>query len=85
MQLSVATLLADSARRHPDRIAVVEGELRLTYARLWDEVLVFAAVLRARGIGPGDRVAVLLANTADFPVPTTRSSRPVRPWCRCTH
>lgn len=67
MQLSVATLLADSARRHPDRIAVVEGELRLTYARLWDEVLVFAAVLRARGIGPGDRVAVLLANTADFP------------------
>ncbi|WP_327256418.1 long-chain-fatty-acid--CoA ligase [Streptomyces sp. NBC_01244] len=67
MQLSVSTLLADSARRHPDRIAVVEGELRLTYARLWDEVLGFAAVLRARGIGRGDRVAVLLANTADFP------------------
>ncbi|MER8046004.1 long-chain fatty acid--CoA ligase [Streptomyces sp. NPDC094032] len=67
MQLSVATLLSDSARRHPDRVAVVEGEVRLTYARLWDDVLRFAAVLRARGIGHGDRVAVLLGNTADFP------------------
>ncbi|WP_406860339.1 long-chain fatty acid--CoA ligase [Streptomyces sp. HUAS MG47] len=67
MSLSAATLLSDSARRHPGRVAVVEGDLRLTYAALWDDALRFAAVLRERGVRPGDRVAVLLPNTADFP------------------
>ncbi|MFJ7071354.1 long-chain fatty acid--CoA ligase [Streptomyces sp. NPDC098781] len=67
MQLSVATILQDSATHHPDRIAVVEGGDRISYRQLWHEALGFAATLRARGIGPGDRVAVLLPNTADFP------------------
>ena len=67
MQLSVATILRDSAARFPDRSAVVEGAERIDYRTLWREVLSFAAVLRGRGVGPGDRVAVLLPNTADFP------------------
>ncbi|MFI9617017.1 long-chain fatty acid--CoA ligase [Streptomyces sp. NPDC052023] len=67
MQLSVATILRESATRHPDRTAVVENGNRITYHELWQEALRFAAALRARGIGPGDRVAVLLPNSADFP------------------
>ncbi|MFE6893967.1 long-chain fatty acid--CoA ligase [Streptomyces sp. NPDC057694] len=67
MQLSVATVLQESAARHPDRIAVVEGDVRVSYRTLWQEALRFAARLRAHGIGPGDRVALLLPNTADFP------------------
>ncbi|NGN64735.1 long-chain fatty acid--CoA ligase [Streptomyces sp. A7024] len=67
MQLSVATILQDSATRHPDRTAVVEDGDRISYRELWQEVLGFAAELRARGVRPGDRVAVLLPNTADFP------------------
>ncbi|MGY0018325.1 long-chain-fatty-acid--CoA ligase [Streptomyces sp. YJ-C3] len=67
MQLSVATVLKDSAARRPDRIAVVDDGVRISYRTLWDEALRFAAELRARGVRPGDRVALLLPNSADFP------------------
>ncbi|MZD04973.1 AMP-binding protein, partial [Streptomyces sp. SID5785] len=67
MQLSVAAVLKESAARHPDRIAVVDGDVRISYRALWDDALRFAARLRARGVAPGDRVALLLPNTADFP------------------
>jgi len=65
--LSVASLLASSAERHADRVAVVCGEQRTTYAELWDQARAVAGALRARGVGPGDRVAVLVPNTTDFP------------------
>ncbi|MEU6676351.1 long-chain fatty acid--CoA ligase [Streptomyces sp. NPDC046925] len=67
MQLSVASILKESAARHPDRIAVVDGDARVSYRSLWLEVLRFAGRLRARGVGPGVRVALLLPNTTDFP------------------
>ncbi|MFI6938318.1 long-chain fatty acid--CoA ligase [Streptomyces sp. NPDC050418] len=67
MQLSIATVLQDSAARHPERTAVVEGGERIGYRELWRQSLAFAAELRERGVRAGDRVAVLLPNTADFP------------------
>ena len=68
MSLSVATILAESAVRHADRTAVVLGELKLTYAQLWAHSLQYASVLREKGVGPGDRVALLLPNTPHFPL-----------------
>jgi long-chain acyl-CoA synthetase len=65
--LSVATILAESARRHPDRTAVVLGPEAVTYAELWEQARRYAAVLRDRGVGPGDKVALLLPNITDFP------------------
>ncbi|MFJ2219172.1 long-chain fatty acid--CoA ligase [Streptomyces anulatus] len=67
MQLSVATILQESAARHPDRTAVVDGDLRVTYRALWQDALRLAARLRAEGVETGDRVALLLPNSADFP------------------
>ncbi|MEU9702493.1 long-chain fatty acid--CoA ligase [Streptomyces sp. NPDC047981] len=66
MSLSVANVLGESARRYPDRIAVVEGAVRLTYRELWHDALRCGAGLRAAGVRPGDRVAVLLPNTTEF-------------------
>ncbi len=43
--------------------AVVDGELRLTYAQLRDRCLRQAGMLRDLGVAPGDRVAVLAPNT----------------------
>ena len=68
MSLTIASLLAESAVRHADRTAVVLGELRLTYAQLWRSALQYASVLRDRGVGPGDKVALLLPNTPHFPM-----------------
>ena len=68
MSLSIASILAESAARHPDNDAVVLGDLRITYAQLWAHAKQYAAVLRDKGIGPGDKVALLLPNTPHFPL-----------------
>ncbi len=68
MSLTIASILAESAVRHADRTAVVLGDLRLTYAQLWGHAKQYAAVLREKGIGPGDKVALLLPNTPHFPL-----------------
>ncbi|WP_285062668.1 long-chain fatty acid--CoA ligase [Frigoribacterium sp. ME-P-080] len=64
---SVAAILAESAGRYPDDVAVIVGPTSTTYAELWQQTLAYAGALRARGVGPGDRVAMLVPNVADFP------------------
>ena len=65
--LSLAAVLAEGARRYPDKVAVVDGTDRITYRELWEQSRTYAAGLRELGIGPGDTVAVLVPNVADFP------------------
>jgi long-chain acyl-CoA synthetase len=65
-RLSVASILAESARRFPDKEAVILGETRLTYQQVWGMARRYAAVLRNDGIAPGDRVALLLPNIPHF-------------------
>ncbi|MFC9330668.1 long-chain fatty acid--CoA ligase [Kitasatospora sp. NPDC057015] len=67
MTLSLACVLAEAARRYPDRTAVVDGPLHETYAALWAGALARGAGLRELGVGPGDRVALMVPNTVDFP------------------
>ena len=66
--------LERSADVFADAVAVVHGGERVTYGELGDRVTRTANALRASGIGPGDRVAYLCANTpalleAHFAVP----------------
>ncbi len=64
--LSLATVLAESARRTPDKLALVQGDLRVSYADLWRQARRQAAALREHGVGPGHRVALLAPNVAGF-------------------
>ena len=68
MGLNLATLLDQSARRAPDHVALRLGELAVTYAQLDDQTKRFAALLKARGVQPGDRVALMLPNVPHFPI-----------------
>jgi fatty-acyl-CoA synthase len=52
-----------SADIYRDRVAVVDGERRLTYGDFATRCLRLAAGLRALHLAPGDRVAVLAPNT----------------------
>ncbi|KQO77417.1 MAG: acyl-CoA synthetase [Methylobacteriaceae bacterium] len=61
--LTPLTYLDRAARTFPDRVAVIHGPLRRSYADLYARCRRLAAALAARGIGRGDTVAVLLANT----------------------
>ncbi len=53
------------AQQQPDAPAVFASSGDLTYAQLRDQALTLAAALRARGIGPGDTVAVMGPKTAE--------------------
>ena len=48
---------------YPDRVAVVDGESRWTYAQFLDRCDRWSAVLQQLGIGSGDRIAYLSPNT----------------------
>ncbi len=67
MSLSLASILAESAMRHGRRAALVSGSETISYERLWEEARRYGARLRAMGVGPGDRVAILMLNSPDFP------------------
>ncbi len=59
-------MLAEAVARQTDGEALVCDDARWTYRALADEVERFAGGLAARGVSPGDRVALLMANSADF-------------------
>ncbi|NMD55924.1 MULTISPECIES: class I adenylate-forming enzyme family protein [Tsukamurella] len=66
--VGVGQLLTAACRLHGDRVAVEDGDLRMTYAQLWDEATSVAAALVADGVRPGDVVLVHLPNTVWFVV-----------------
>ncbi|GAA3026763.1 amino acid adenylation domain-containing protein [Streptosporangium longisporum] len=60
--------VTERARLVPDAVAVVAGEVSLTYAELERRAGRLARLLRSRGVGVGDRVAVLLEQSAETAV-----------------
>jgi long-chain acyl-CoA synthetase len=61
----VHELLQRSADRHPDKIALVCGDQRFTYAQLEAMANRLAHALRQQGIKRGDRVAIYLNNSVE--------------------
>ncbi|MGH0029545.1 MAG: class I adenylate-forming enzyme family protein [Myxococcota bacterium] len=49
-----------------DRLALVDAERSLDYAALHERTCRLVAVLRERGVGPGDRLALLLRNRTAY-------------------
>jgi long-chain acyl-CoA synthetase len=68
MGLNLASIVVDSAVRTPAGAAVCLAEVTLTYAELDERSARLAALLRERGLQPGDRVGVMLPNVPEFPV-----------------
>ena len=64
--IGVAGMVERTARCNPERIAVVAGERRITYAALVSEVNRLAAAFHARGLRADDRVVVQLPNVPEF-------------------
>ena len=62
----MAGMLRWQARHRPDAVAVICGGQQRTYAELDARSERIAAGLLARGLVPGDRVAVLMANRIDY-------------------
>ena len=61
--LTPLTLLERAASVFPDQTAIIHGSLRRSYAEFYARARRLASALARRGIGRGDTVSVLLANT----------------------
>jgi long-chain acyl-CoA synthetase len=66
--LNLSVLLEDSARKFPNRDALVLGPTRLTYAQVNGAANQVANLLVERGIKPGDKVALSCPNLPYFPI-----------------
>ncbi len=74
--LTPLSFLERAAAVHPDRTAIVHGARSWTYAQFYARSRRLASALAGRGIGRGDTVAVMLANTpamleAHYGIPMT--------------
>ncbi|MEJ3657399.1 acyl-CoA synthetase [Actinomycetes bacterium KLBMP 9759] len=67
-QHAVGDLLRRTARRVPSKLAVVAGDLRVTYAEFDVAVNRCANALAARGLAKGDRFALLSHNSWQYAV-----------------
>jgi long-chain acyl-CoA synthetase len=67
MSDNLATILTDTAAEHGDRAAFKLDDLELTYAVLDGSSARIAALLKARGLEPGDRVGLMMPNVPYFP------------------
>ena len=65
---NLAQALTDTAAEHADRPAVKFDDMVLDYAALLDGARRVTAMLKARGIEPGDRVGLVMPNVPAFPV-----------------
>ncbi|QQS00616.1 MAG: long-chain fatty acid--CoA ligase [Austwickia sp.] len=65
---NLAQNLVESARRHPDRLALIQDEQRYTFAQFEHLTQIFAGHLRDKGFVPGDRLALSLPNITAFPL-----------------
>src|SRR5262245_921979 len=71
-------MLERAAATFPEHTAIVHGALRVSYREFWQRSLRLASALAASGIGKGDTVSVMLANTpamleAHFGVPMVKA------------
>src|SRR5690348_2462087 len=65
---NLADLLTTTAATRPGAVAIRRDERELTYAELDAAAARAAGLLRAKGVGPGDRVGVMLPNVEYFPI-----------------
>ncbi len=62
-QIPVHRLLRSAVRRFPNRVALLAGDQRMTYAQLNKAVNRWANAMLGLGLQPGDRVALMLPNS----------------------
>ena len=65
--MSVASILAETAHRQPDNVALIFAGREIRYGELWEQTRSYAGALRDLGVEPGDKVALMLPNVPDFP------------------
>lgn len=64
--LTPLSFIKRTAAVYPDHLSVIYGEQRFTWAETYSRARRLASALRSLGVQPGDRVAVMAANTPEM-------------------
>jgi len=64
--MSLGKMLAESAERYANRVALVHGDRRINYRELNRAACALGNHLRSLGLGKGDKVAIMLPNCPEF-------------------
>lgn len=65
---NIANILAESAQRQPEAVAVKLDDFHLSYAELEEQSARVAGLLQKHEIGPGDAVGVVVPNIPQMPI-----------------
>ncbi|MCY4238721.1 MAG: AMP-binding protein [Rhodospirillaceae bacterium] len=65
VQMHPSSFLERAAEAWPNRVAVIHGDVRITYGEMYARCRRLASALQRRGIGPGDTVALMGSNTPE--------------------
>ncbi|UCD44230.1 MAG: AMP-binding protein [Candidatus Bathyarchaeota archaeon] len=65
-EIPLYAFLENSARKFPDRTAMIFYGNGITYSRTWDQAKGLASALQGLGVEKGDRVGLLLLNVPQF-------------------
>src|SRR3954465_4940736 len=65
-RVAIGDLLKRAAQRFPDRIAVTDGERRVTFTELERDANRFANYLVGRGLKPGEKISTICNNSIEF-------------------
>src|SRR6195952_5180037 len=68
MANNLASILENTAKQHGDRPALKLDDVTVTYEQLDEASARAAALLRSKGLEPGDRVGVMLPNVPYFAI-----------------
>src|SRR6202790_2519919 len=63
---AIGDLLKRAARRFPDRVAVTDGERRVTFSEIERDANRFANYLVTRGLKPGEKISTICNNSVEL-------------------
>ena len=65
-RVAIGDLLKRAAARFPDRVALTDGERRVTFTELEHDANRFANYLVQRGLKPGEKISTICNNSVEF-------------------
>src|SRR5215207_11393136 len=63
---NLASVLVDTAQEHGDRTAIKLDDVEVSYQQVDEGSARVAGLLKSKGVGPGDRVGIMLPNVPYF-------------------
>ncbi|CPZ62867.1 long-chain-fatty-acid--CoA ligase FadD19 [Mycobacteroides abscessus] len=71
MALNIADLIEHAIDTMPDRVAIISGDRKLTYAELEEQSNRLRHYLQSQGVGPGDKVGLYCRNGIEIVIALT--------------